>query len=131
MKIRKISLAVVSLAALVLEALPFGAVCNFANPEGEPFRQTYSYFSLVPYGYANFGPFITALLTVFLAALCIIYIFFGADKMKRAIIVVGGAATAISLTPLLYGISFFSLVGGFITVTLAAATALAVIPPKE
>ena len=32
--------------ALILEILPYGAVCNFANPDGEPWRYTYSYFHL-------------------------------------------------------------------------------------
>lgn len=36
--------------ALILEILPFGAVCNFANPDGEPWRETFSYFSLTPFG---------------------------------------------------------------------------------
>ena len=49
--------------ALILEILPYGAVCNFANPDGEPWRYTYSYFDLTPFGYANFAPFIVALLT--------------------------------------------------------------------
>ena len=38
-----------ALIALVLEILPYGAVCNFANPEGEPLRRTYSYFDLTPF----------------------------------------------------------------------------------
>ena len=53
------------LAALILELLPYGAVLRFARPDGaEPFRQTFSYFNLTPFGYANFGPFLTAVLTV-------------------------------------------------------------------
>ena len=54
--------------ALILEILPFGAVCNFANPDGEPWRETFSYFSLTPFGYANAGPFITAVIT------CIVFV---------------------------------------------------------
>ena len=58
----------VSLAALtvslVLEILPYGAVLNFGNPDGSVIRRTYSYFSMMPFGYANFGPLPAALLTV-------------------------------------------------------------------
>ena len=62
MKKYKITLLVSVIVSIVLEALPYGAVCNFATPE-KTIRQTFSYFSLTPFGYANFGPFITACLT--------------------------------------------------------------------
>ena len=61
MKIKKSLFVVLPLATLILELLPNGVVLNFANPEGEPWRRTYSYFSLTPFGYANVGPFITDL----------------------------------------------------------------------
>ena len=54
---------ILPVAALVLELLPWGAVCNFANPNGAPWRRTFSYFSLIPFGYANVGPFLTGVLT--------------------------------------------------------------------
>ena len=57
MKIKKSLFVVLPLVALILELLPNGVVLNFANPDGEPWRRTYSYFSLTPFGYANFGPF--------------------------------------------------------------------------
>lgn len=68
-KVTRILLVIFPLAALILELLPNGVVLNFANPEGEPWRHTYSYFSLTPFGYANFGPFLTAILTCVLLAL--------------------------------------------------------------
>ena len=49
------------IVTLILEILPYGAVCNFANPEGKPWRMTFSYFDLTPFGYANFAPFLTAI----------------------------------------------------------------------
>ena len=60
---KNIALLISVFTALVLEILPYGAVCNFANPEGDAFRRTYSYFDPTPFGYANFSPFIVALLT--------------------------------------------------------------------
>ena len=110
--------------ALILEILPYGAVCNFANPDGEPWRYTYSYFDLTPFGYANFAPFIVALLTCVLILLIILSLV-SKKEMKAPILAVSAIATVLSLAPLLYGISFFSIVGAFISVALALTTAVA------
>ena len=97
MKIKKSLFVVFSLVALILELLPNGVVLNFANPEGEPWRRTYSYFNLTPYGYANFGPFITAILTCVLLVLVAIYLFKPRKGLNTAILNVSGFATAASL----------------------------------
>ena len=86
---------------LVLELLPYGAVLHFGNPEGEPFRATFSYFDLTPYGYANFGPFITAILTCVLLVLSIINLLVETGKIKTIIKIVSLIAFVISLAPLL------------------------------
>lgn len=116
---KKIILLCTALAALILEILPYGAVCNFANPEGEPFRVTYSYFDLTPYGYANFGPLITAILTCVLLAIIILSIIIKKDWSKP-ISVLSAIATATSLAPLLFGIENFSLVGAMISACIIA-----------
>ena len=113
-----------TLIALVLEILPYGAVCNFANPDGEPWRYTYSYFDLTPFGYANFTPFIVALLTCVLIVLIIVSLL-SKKTVRTPILTVSAIATVLSLAPLLYGISFFSIVGAFISVALALTTAVA------
>lgn len=65
-----IILIAVLIAILVLEILPYGAVLHFANPEGEPFRETFSYFDLTPYGYSMIGGAISILLlAVFIISL--------------------------------------------------------------
>mgnify|MGYP006903536268 FL=1 len=69
MKIKKLLLSFLVVMALIFELLPNGVVLRFMNPEGEPWVRTYSYFSLVPYGYANFGPLIAAALTCVLIIL--------------------------------------------------------------
>lgn len=51
------------LAALVLEIIPGGAVLIFGSPEGSLPPSYYSCFSLTPFGYANFWPLLTALIT--------------------------------------------------------------------
>lgn len=112
-----------ALAALILEILPYGAVCMFANPEGEPWRHTYSYFDLTPFGYANFAPFLTALLTcviVLLAALS-----FAVKKPpRRAIGVLSAIAVPLSLAPLLFGTAYFTPVAALISTALTATAAM-------
>ena len=101
---------------LVLEILPYGAVLHFGNPEGEPFRATFSYFDLTPYGYANFGPFITAILTCVLLVLFVIKLF--VDKCEKAIKIISIIALITSLMPLL--VNCYSMIGGAISILLLA-----------
>ena len=70
---RKVVLLLLSVVIILLEILPFGAVLNFATDSGETIRETFSYFSLVPFGYANFGPFLTSLLSSALLLLVLFY----------------------------------------------------------
>jgi len=126
-KLRIINLAVV-FTALVLEALPVGAVLNFAvAPEsgGGTERMTYSYFDLMPFGYANFGPFITAITTV---ALTVITVIACVSRKGAALCRFAGglslAGLAASLAPLMFGLSFYSVVGLFISLMLAASAVL-------
>lgn len=116
---KKIILLCTSLAALILEILPYGAVLNFGNPEGEPFRATYSYFDLTPYGYANFGPLITAILTCVLLVIIILSLLLKKDWSK-SISIISAIAAVISLTPLLFGIESFSFVGAMISACIIA-----------
>ena len=109
--------------ALLLEILPYGAVCNFANPEGEPWRRTYSYFDPTPFGYANFGPLLTALLTCVLLLLLLVSVL-TKKPMKTPIRSVSVIAVLLSLTPLLLGVHFFSIVGALISLVLLGASTL-------
>ena len=126
---KKLIMLCTTLIALVLEILPYGAICNFANSEGEAWRRTYSYFDLTPFGYANFAPFIVALLTCVLVILIVVSLV-SKKEMKAPILAVSAIATVLSLAPLLYGIRFFSVVGAFITVALALTTVIAFIKEK-
>ena len=111
---------------LVLELLPFGAVLHFGNPEGEPLRATFSYFDLTPYGYANFGPFITAILTCVLLVISIIHLLVDNDKIKTTIKIVSLIALVASLAPLL--VDCYSVIGGAISFLLLV---IVVIPMKK
>ena len=119
MKIKKSLFVVLPLATLILELLPNGVVLNFANPEGEPWRRTYSYFSLTPFGYANVGPFITAILTCILLVLVAVYLFKPRNGLNTAILNMSGFATAASLMPLMFGFDYITVIGVIITLLLA------------
>lgn len=101
---------------LVLELLPYGAVLHFGNPEGEPLRETFSYFDMTPYGYANFGPFITAILTCVLLVISIINLLVDNDKIKTTIKIVSLIALVASLAPLI--VNCYSVLGGAISILL-------------
>jgi hypothetical protein len=114
---KRLLFLILPVITLILEILPYGAVCNFANPEGKPWRKTYSYFDLTPFGYANFAPFVTAIITCAVITVLLFYVF---TNKKQTISVARGllcVGTVISLCPILYGINFFSVVGALITVS--------------
>lgn len=62
-KLGKVLTVLLPVVALFLESLPHGAVLVFKDFPDGTIRTTYSYFSPTPWGYANFPPGITALLT--------------------------------------------------------------------
>lgn len=111
---------ILPIITLLLEALPYGAVCVFASSPTERIRKTFSYFDLTPFGYANFSPLLTAIITCIVFILLFLYFVRGntvfAMKAKNILFV----ATVMSLGPLVFGLAYFSVVGGFITVSLLA-----------
>ena len=123
---KKVLALSVAIIALILEILPYGAVCNFANPDGEPWRRTYSYFDLTPFGYANFSPFIVALLTSCLIILIIIAII-TKKSFRTPILTISAISTVLSLAPLLLGIRYFSIIGALISITLLSTSIIAFI----
>ncbi len=108
--------------ALFLEMTPWGAVLRFGNPEGEPIRKTFSYFSLVPYGYANFFPLMTAILSSILAFFLLFALIKKSEKASKTSFFLALSSTLISLLPLLYGVANFSLTGAGISLCLALCT---------
>lgn len=111
---------ILPIITLVLEALPYGAVCNFARPEGEPWRKTFSYFDLTPFGYANFAPLLTAIASCVIFVLILVYCIKGDVRTASKAKIVLFVAVIMSLGPLVLGIRYFSLVGGLITLSLVA-----------
>lgn len=112
---------ILPIITLILEILPYGAVCNFALDGGETHRQTFSYFDLVPFGYANFAPLCTALLTCIVLALVAVYWITGKRRVATAVRNLLLVCIVISVAPLvIFGLNFFSVVGALITVSLIA-----------
>lgn len=110
--------------AIILEALPYGAVLKFAPGPNISKLAYYSYFSLVPFGYANFAPFITAFLTVMLTVWTLV-VFFVSRKVKgarNALFIAITVTAVISVCPAVFGIDYITGIGVGITVLLAAAT---------
>lgn len=126
---KKLILLCTALVALVLEILPYGAVCIFAPSPEERIRKMFSYFDPIPFGYANFAPFIVGLLTCVLIILIILALILK-KELKVPIIVVSAVATILSIAPLFYGTSYFSVVGIFITLSLLTTTIVSCIKTK-
>ncbi len=120
MKKFKIANLILLIITLILEILPYGAVLVFGNPYGDDWRYTYSYFSLMPFGYANFGPFITAILTCVLLLLSIIVLFKNSKKLSKVLFIIGCIAEVTSLYQLLYGLRYYNMVSLAISVLLIA-----------
>ena len=117
---KKIILLILPIITIVLEILPYGAVLVFAPSPTDRVRETF--------WHANFAPFITAMLTCVVLLLALISI-----KQKRvckALFIVSLIAAVISLLPLAFGFSYFSIVGVIITLMLAAESVLAKITNK-
>ena len=107
------------LITLILEILPYGAVCNFAT-ETRRICELYSYFDLTPYGYANFAPLITAVLTCIILVLLTAWCFTDKRQIMTAAKVLLAVGAVLSLCPLLLGIDCFSVVGALISLSLLA-----------
>ena len=87
--------------ALVLEMLPIGAVMVFATSSIERTIEVYSYFSMLPVGYANFAPLLTGILTILIILLGVIALFRfdKAASIRRTIVVCSIISLLFSIVP--------------------------------
>lgn len=129
---RKIAMTVLSVLTIILEILPYGAVCVFSDGVTE-YRETYSYFDLRTFGYANFSPLITAVLSCVILVLCIILCFRKSEKLNKALATLSGLAAVISFVPFLMGLGFrfYGVCAAAITALLAAIFILALSVKKR
>ena len=109
---------ILPIVTLILEILPYGAVCVFASSPTERVKETFSYFDLTPFGYANFAPLITAIISCLIFVMLLVFCIKDnvriAIKAKNILYV----AVVMSLGPLVFGIAYFSLVAALITISL-------------
>ncbi len=113
----RIFLLIPPAAALVAEALPYGATLNFGvqaeDGSIETVRVLTSYFDPRNLGYANFGPPLAAFLTCALLLCGLIQLF--TDRAAGPMLFCATFACASSLLPLLYGIEFYPTLGAIIS----------------
>ena len=123
---KRLQYLILPVITLILELLPYGAVCNFMLPsttEGVPagrFRELYSYFNLTPFGWANFAPLITAIITCIVLLILVIYCFTGKERLAKTAKNILCVGAVISFGPLLLGPHFLSVVGVLISISLIA-----------
>lgn len=125
MRLSKHATGIVSLtilaATLILEMLPFGAVLIFAPGPDESIKQTFAYFSLIPFGYANFFPLLTAILSVASAIFLTIALIkkVNITHLQKAIVISTASAFILSIMPgLIFGTAYMTAVGAFISMLL-------------
>ncbi|MBR2615484.1 MAG: hypothetical protein IKC69_02275 [Clostridia bacterium] len=124
MKIKKTVATVLAGAALILELLPFGVILRFANPEGEPWRRSYSYFDLTPYGYGNVTPIMTGILTVLAVVYGILSLVSEKEKTENSAFLLTLAGAVFSVVPFFRGLTYLSPVGAGVTLCLVGACVL-------
>lgn len=124
---KKLAMLSVSVVTLILEALPYGAVCNFMSDCGGSIRRTYSYFDLTPFGYANFAPLITAVLSCAVCLLCLLRFWKDNKALNRAVAVLAGLSAVTSLLPLALGLAYMTTVSFLVTASILVLLVLSVI----
>ena len=115
---------ILPIITLILEILPYGAVLNFMRPasseDGSPghFRELYSYFDLTPFGWANFAPLFTGIITCIILLLLVVYCITGKTRLAIMAKNILYVCAVFSLGPLVLGFHFLSVVGVLITLCL-------------
>lgn len=124
MKKNRFVYLILPVITLILELLPYGVTLNFGHQLedgtiGYTYR-SYSYFSLIPFGYANFAPLFTAITTCIILAVLLLFCITGRETLAvtaRNLLCVG---VVFSLGQLVFGLRFYSVVGALISLTMAA-----------
>lgn len=131
---KKVVGAIIAAITVALEISPYGAVLNFMqDPSGpvESISYYYSYFDPSPFGYANFGPFLTAIVTSAVLILSVIGLFVNNKTLSLVNTVLCGIALVTSLLPLMYGISYFTLTALFISILITVRGAISLYEIKN
>lgn len=102
-------------AIIILETLPFGVKMKFAPSQTERVYETFSYFSLTSFGYGNVLPLFTAILSVALFILSIVYLIKTNNSLIKVMYYISIIMFIFSLSPILYGVSSITWVGVLIS----------------
>ncbi len=116
--------AALLLAALVLEALPVGAVIVFAPGPDSRVARTFSFFSLIPPGYADFFPLLSGVCTVMAALLTTLLLIRRRARGISALVFCCAAAIFSLLPALVFGTSHMNAASWVIFALLIASCAL-------
>ena len=124
---KRLLLLIAPIIAIILEILPYGVILRFADPEFT-FIETYSYFSILPFGLAHFGPFPAAVLTCVLLLLTVIYAFAPMQGLQTAAATISIIAGLLSvLSVIMFGLEYLSIINAAVTLLLFAEAAMLLI----
>lgn len=114
-------LLAVACLTVIFEILPFGVKMHFGNPDGDPFIETFSYWSFTPYGYAVLSQFPTSILTIVIFILAAVGFFMEKRTLLLVYAIVSAVAALLSFVPYFDG--SFTWISFFISILLCGATA--------
>lgn len=118
---KRLVLLILPIITIILESLPNGVVLHFWASQGTATKKEYfSYFDTILFGYANFSPLITAIVTCLILLLLIIYCFINKRGFLTVTITLVYIGILLSVCPLIFGLKNLTIVGAFVTVTLIA-----------
>lgn len=114
------------ITAFILEVLPYGVAMIFSDGPNKKIVRTYSYFSLMPFGYGEYAPLAAGLLTLAAAALILAAWWrrTAGIRLRRKAVLCAAFAAVFSLLTLLPAPENRTAVGCAVTVLLAASAAL-------
>ena len=120
---KKISLILIPIIAIVLETLPSGVVMMFATSPTEKVAETFSYFSLLPLGYANYVPLFVAIITCIILLLALISL--KKTNFVKYVFLLSLTGIIFSIMPIMAGIEYLTYPGVGITILLTMECVLA------
>ncbi len=109
---------VLSVIVIFVELLPNGVVLIFATSPTERVREVYSYFSLIPFGYGNIFPIITAILSIIILIISIIYFIYENNYIIKIIFFTLIVSFIISILTIVQGINYLTFNGIVILILL-------------
>ena len=113
------------IASLILMSLPYGVAMNFSDGV-QIFTSYYSYFSMMPIGYANWFPMLTAVLSIIVLVQLIVQL--KNKSIVKPVPVCLAIAIITSLTSWLFG--SFTIIGLIILLLHAAALVMQIVYKK-